>query len=659
MPAGRSFATPPTAFAMRGATAMPPTPARMVARNAARPIGSPSRGTSRGRSREPCSCCCIPRTVGARTRTARETLVRTSTPLGVRAGFSRPVDGSVWPGSSISARALLVLCAPAAPAALADPADVSVTISGTLQQTHTDSARRPPADHRSSRRRSGPQAVTLRRPASPCRRAAPRSSSPGGSRTTRSRSTRRRSPVRRSSSRRPGAAGGAQPRSTPGAVRKIAVVLISFSAPGLPAPALLGRALSRTCSSPARARSRTTSPSRATARSRSALRAPTSTASTIAANGSGCNDDGTSWHNPGWMTWGSQAATAAGLARSPYGTYTGYDHVIFVFNSHGTLRLGRVSATCPATRSTSTTPSPLPVVAHELGHNLGVHHASTLRCVAGGQVVAFSSTDSACASNEYGDPFDVMGSSQTPNHRTRSTSCSPAGSTRRRARATITESGSYTSRPLEASSGVSLLLVPHVTAGTESNAPSAPVGSCSPSTSGSRAAASSTPSPRAPSRRAASRSISCRRPARLADPDAADRHDPGDVDVRRRGADGGLDLRRLHRRHHDRDDRRQPARRDRAHHLRVGRRIGGRIERRRERRRRRRPRHLAADRGAEPHRDVGERPGRLALLRRRHATTGRSPATEISRDGIQIDSLSGGQTTYADWGTTSARTPTG
>ncbi|MDQ8043146.1 MAG: M12 family metallo-peptidase [Patulibacter sp.] len=46
------------------------------------------------------------------------------------------------------------------------------------------------------------------------------------------------------------------------------------------------------------------------------------------------------------------------------------------------------------------------VVAHELGHNFGAHHANLLRCTSGGGPVPLSNQ---CTSLEYGDPFDVMG----------------------------------------------------------------------------------------------------------------------------------------------------------------------------------------------------------------------------------------------------------
>ena len=50
----------------------------------------------------------------------------------------------------------------------------------------------------------------------------------------------------------------------------------------------------------------------------------------------------------------------------------------------------------------------LRVVGHELGHNFGVHHASSYRCTENGVNVAISNN---CTRSEYGDPFDIMGSS--------------------------------------------------------------------------------------------------------------------------------------------------------------------------------------------------------------------------------------------------------
>jgi hypothetical protein len=55
----------------------------------------------------------------------------------------------------------------------------------------------------------------------------------------------------------------------------------------------------------------------------------------------------------------------------------------------------------------------LRVVGHELGHNFGVHHASTLACQQGGVGTTFTGS---CTQSEYGDPFTVMGGAQTRHH---------------------------------------------------------------------------------------------------------------------------------------------------------------------------------------------------------------------------------------------------
>ena len=46
------------------------------------------------------------------------------------------------------------------------------------------------------------------------------------------------------------------------------------------------------------------------------------------------------------------------------------------------------------------------VASHELGHNMGVHHAASLACSSGGTGVAISTS---CSMSEYGDPFSTMG----------------------------------------------------------------------------------------------------------------------------------------------------------------------------------------------------------------------------------------------------------
>jgi chitodextrinase len=100
------------------------------------------------------------------------------------------------------------------------------------------------------------------------------------------------------------------------------------------------------------------------------------------------------------------------------------------------------------------TPS-LRTAAHELAHNFGVHHASTLRCTSSGVRVALSTT---CTRSEYGDPFTTMGAASTRHNDTLARvqmGYLPASATR-----TITANGTYTITKSFAFSGVRVLGIP-------------------------------------------------------------------------------------------------------------------------------------------------------------------------------------------------------
>jgi chitodextrinase len=100
------------------------------------------------------------------------------------------------------------------------------------------------------------------------------------------------------------------------------------------------------------------------------------------------------------------------------------------------------------------TPS-LRTTAHELAHNFGVHHASSLRCTTNGVRVALSAN---CTRSEYGDPFTTMGAASTRHNDGLARvqlGYLPASATK-----TITASGTYTIAKSFATSGIRVIGVP-------------------------------------------------------------------------------------------------------------------------------------------------------------------------------------------------------
>lgn len=93
-----------------------------------------------------------------------------------------------------------------------------------------------------------------------------------------------------------------------------------------------------------------------------------------------------------------QAATAAGVSLS------NYNRRVYAFpqNSCSWWGLGTVGGN--PSRSWINGSLQLRVVAHEMGHNLGLYHSHSLDC--GAAVIGGS-----CTSSDYGDSFDTMGSS--------------------------------------------------------------------------------------------------------------------------------------------------------------------------------------------------------------------------------------------------------
>ncbi|TML65463.1 MAG: hypothetical protein E6G14_16340 [Actinobacteria bacterium] len=120
---------------------------------------------------------------------------------------------------------------------------------------------------------------------------------------------------------------------------------------------------------------------------------------TIGMDNSGCQYDN-------WGTAARNAATAAGVPLSSY------QYIVYAFPSTASCGWAGL-AYLPGTGAWINGSMTLRVVAHELGHNFGVHHASTLDCTNGSTRVTLSGN---CTMNEYGDPFSVMGSAATRLH---------------------------------------------------------------------------------------------------------------------------------------------------------------------------------------------------------------------------------------------------
>ena len=130
------------------------------------------------------------------------------------------------------------------------------------------------------------------------------------------------------------------------------------------------------------------------------------------------------------------AATAAGVN---LGSYTNIQYAFPNVSVCGWSGL----AYLPGTQTWLNQALTLGVSAHELSHNFGVHHASTVNCVENGVRVAMSAVAANCSLSEYGDPFSVMGNAGGGRH-THSQQLATLGWASGGALVTATTSGNYT-----------------------------------------------------------------------------------------------------------------------------------------------------------------------------------------------------------------------
>jgi Gametolysin peptidase M11/Fibronectin type III domain len=155
-------------------------------------------------------------------------------------------------------------------------------------------------------------------------------------------------------------------------------------------------------------------------------------------------DDDAGCDYTGWGSKARTAATAAGV------DLAAYDHVVYAFPSASSCGWSGL-AYLPGRDSWINGAMTLRVVSHELGHNFGVHHASTLSCTSGGVRVTLGGT---CTASEYGDPFTVMGAASTYHHNNwHRAQLGWVGMQ------TVTASGTYALAPAELSSGTRVLRV--------------------------------------------------------------------------------------------------------------------------------------------------------------------------------------------------------
>jgi hypothetical protein len=121
------------------------------------------------------------------------------------------------------------------------------------------------------------------------------------------------------------------------------------------------------------------------------------------------------YNNTGCSTMYSTWANAAEAQLQSQGVdLSGYNIKTYVFPSASCGWSGLAYVGGDPSRSWVNGTS-IGTITHEVGHNLGSHHASSWSCTENGVRVAVSA-DANCVLGEYGDPYDVMGNAGGMRH---------------------------------------------------------------------------------------------------------------------------------------------------------------------------------------------------------------------------------------------------
>jgi hypothetical protein len=136
-----------------------------------------------------------------------------------------------------------------------------------------------------------------------------------------------------------------------------------------------------------------------------------------------------------WDDEADHLAEAAGVDLS------GYQHVIYVSTLQLSCDWSGIAGLGGSWVNINGNTAP-GVIAHELGHNLGLEHAGSWTCTEGGVRVQISNT---CTTSEYGDPFDTMGNAAANRHNS-GWNLAKLGILGPQNIETVTESGDYSIR---------------------------------------------------------------------------------------------------------------------------------------------------------------------------------------------------------------------